>query len=394
MEKILLWVVLLASITRYVNFYLVLPDPVYYGIYLGSFIWLIIRGGIEVRQKYVYFILAIIISVWVNDIPALFKVHFRMLAFFSLTLLVGPFIINDRLIRFRRLLFIRSLLVLRVVIIISFVLKFIAPAIAMNRSGFCGLTFHSMVLSPISGICLLYSLYRLSLATTNTCRAKEMVYIGISFLVLLLSGSRGALGATLAASAFYYIRLYRNQMGKLLKISAFVSMLALSTSSIWWPYTERVRQKMESNENAGGATSSRDRIWQDRMDEFKAFPIFGVGFSSYNLDYVKSKRTVNKKTGTLEPGSSWLFLLSSLGLFGFLALLLPFAYAVYTLYKNLDTGFNGGLLSSILVLFAVHMFVEGYITAAGVYLCLFLWLSLAESEHIIIQIESKKQLSV
>lgn len=394
MEKILLWVVLLASITRYVNFHLVLPDPVYYGIYLGSFIWLIIRGGIEVRQKYVYFILAIFISVWVNDIPALFKVHFRMLAFFSLILLVGPFIVNDRLIRFRRLLFIRSLLVLRVVIIISFVLKFIAPAIAMNRSGFCGLTFHSMVLSPLSGICLLYCIYRLSLATTTISRIKEMFYIGISFLVLLLSGSRGALGATMAAIAFYYIRLYRNQMGKLLKISAFVSLLALSTSSIWWPYTERVRQKMESNENAGGATSSRDRIWQDRIAEFKAFPVFGVGFSSYNLDYVKSEHTVNKNTGTLEPGSSWLFILSSLGLFGFLSLLLPFVYAVYMLYKDLDTRFNGGLLSSILVMFAVHMLVEGYVTAAGTYLCFFLWLSLAESEQIIQQTNNKKRLAV
>lgn len=394
MEKILLWVVLLTSITRYINFHLVVPDPVYYGIYLGSFIWLIIRGGIEVRQKYVYFILAIFISVWVNDIPALFKVHFRMLAFFSLTLLVGPFVVNDRLIRFRRLLFIRSLLLLRVVIIISFVLKFIAPTIAMNRSGFCGLTFHSMILSPLSGICLLYSIYRLSLATTTISRTKEMFYIGISFLVLLLSGSRGALGATLAAIAFYYIRLYRNQMGKLLKISAFVSLLALSTSSIWWPYTERVRQKMESNENAGGATSSRDRIWQDRMDEFKAFPVFGVGFSSYNLDYVKSKHTVNKKTGTLEPGTSWLFILSSLGLFGFLSLLLPFVYVVYMLYKDLDTKFNGGLLSSILVMFAVHMLAEGYITAAGTYLCFFLWLSFAESEQIIQQTNNKKRLAV
>lgn len=394
MEKILLWVVLLASVTRYVNFHLVLPDPVYYGIYLGSFIWLIIRGGIEVRQKYVYFILAIFISVWVNDIPALFKVHFRMLAFFSLTLLVGPFIINDRLIRFRRLLFIRSLLVLRVVIIISFVLKFAAPGIAINRTGFCGLTFHSMVLSPLSGICLLYSLYRLSLATTNISRIKEMIYAGISFLVLLLSGSRGALGATLAAIAFYYIRLYRNKMGKLLKVCAFACLLVLSTSSIWWPYTERVREKMESNENAGGTTSSRDRIWQDRMDEFKAYPVFGVGFSSYNLDYIKSEHTINRKTGTLEPGTSWLFLLSSLGLFGFISFLLPFSYAVYILYKDLNTGLGGGLLSSILILLAVHMFVEGYITAAGVYLCFFLWLSLAESEHIIKQIESKKQLSV
>ena len=183
-------------------------------------------------------------------------------------------------------------------------------------------------------------------------------------------------------------------MGKLLQTSLFVLLLAVSTSALWWPYTERLRQKTESSRKNGGIVSSRERIWQDRLDEFSAFPIFGVGFASYNLDYIQSEHTINRQTGTIEPGTSWLFLLSSLGLYGFLSFLLPFVYNAYVLFKELDTGFNGGLLCSIMVLFAVHMLIEGYIMASGAYLCFLLWLSLSECERMVWQTNNKKYLSV
>lgn len=394
MEKILFWIVLLASLTKCVNRFLILPDVIYYGIYLGCFGWLLFRGGMIANKKYLFFISAAVLSIWLNEIPALFQPFFRLFAFFSLAFMVGPFLVNERLSRMRRLLFIYSLQILRWIVLISFVLKFIAPALAMNESGFCGLTVQSMLLSPLAGICFLYCIYRLHLSETRSERYKESAYLCICFLVLLLSGSRGALAATVVAVAVFYIRLYRSQMGKLLQTGLFILLLAVSTSALWWPYTERLRQKTESSRKNGGTVSTRERIWQDRLDEFSAFPIFGVGFASYNLDYIQSEHTINRQTGTVEPGTSWLFLLSSLGLYGFLSFLVPFAYNAYILFKDLDTGFNGGLLCSIMVLFAVHMLVEGYIISSGAYLCFLLWLSLSECEQIIWQTNSKKYLSV
>lgn len=390
MEKILFWIVLLTSLTKCINYFPRLPDSIYYGIYLGCFIWLLFRGGMIANKKYLFFISAAVLSIWMNDIPALFQPSFRMFAFFSLAFMVGPFFVNERLSCIRRLLFIWTLQVIRWVVMFSLILKFIAPGQATNISGFCGLTVHSMVLSPLAGICLLYSLYRFHLSETRSGRYKESAYLCICFLVLLLSGSRGALAATVVAVAVFYIRLYRHQMGKLLQTGLFVLLLAVSTSAIWWPYTERLRQKTESSRKNGGTVSSRERIWQDRIDEFSAFPIFGVGFASYNLDYIQSEHTINRQTGTVEPGTSWLFLLSSLGLYGFLLFLVPFVYSVYVLFKDLDTGFNGGLLCSVMVLFAVHMLVEGYIMASGAYLCFLLWLSLSECERLVWQINNKK----
>lgn len=394
MEKILFWIVFLASLTKCVNRFLVLPDVIYYGIYLGCFIWLLFRGGIIVNKKYLFFISAVFFSIWLNDISELFKVPFRALAFFSLVFMVGPFFENSRLIHLRRLLFVRTLLVLRWIVLLSFLLKFIAPDQVTNDSGFSGLTVHSMVLSPLAGICVLYSLYRFHLSETRRELYKEAAYISICFLVLLLSGSRGALAATVVGAAFFYIRLYRSQIGMLLQVGLFILLLAISTSAIWWPYTERLRQKTETSRRSGGIVSSRERIWQDRIDEFVAYPLFGVGFSSFNLDYIQSEHTINRHSGTIEPGTSWLFLLSSMGLYGFLSFLLPFAYGIYILFKELDTGLKGGLLSSMMVLFSVHMLIEGYITASGAYICFLLWLSLSESEQLLQQATNKKLLSV
>lgn len=383
MDIILFWILFIASLSKAIPLFPSIPEVFYYGSFLTCFIWFIFRGGMRISWKYLFFIFAILVSVWLNDIPTLFRVWFRVISFFSLVFIVGPFFINDYLVRLRRLLFIRSLLVLRWVVLFSFLLKFIAPDIVMGKSGFTGLTNHSMLLSPLAGICMLYGIYRFYLSDTKLRRYIEMMYVGVSFLVIILAGSRGALAATLVGVVFFYVRLYKYCIGQLVKIVLFFSLLVLSTSSLWWSYTERIGEKMDSSENIGSLTSSRDGLWEDRIREFKAFPVFGVGFASYNLNYIQSEHSINLQSGTVEPGSSWLFLLSSLGLYGFLSFLLPIIYLIYMLYKDSGTGLNGGLVGSVMTLFSVHMLVEGFVIASGSYLCFLLWLSLSEGEQIL-----------
>ena len=79
----------------------------------------------------------------------------------------------------------------------------------MGKSGFTGLTNLSLLLSPLAGICMLYGIYRFYLSETKPERYKEMIYTGVSFLVLILAGSRGALAATLAGVVLFYVRLYK-----------------------------------------------------------------------------------------------------------------------------------------------------------------------------------------
>ena len=55
MEKILFWIVFLASLTKCVNLFLILPEVIYYGIYLVCFSWLLFRGGVIANKKYLFF---------------------------------------------------------------------------------------------------------------------------------------------------------------------------------------------------------------------------------------------------------------------------------------------------------------------------------------------------
>ena len=140
---------------------------------------------------------------------------------------------------------------------------------------------------------------------------------------------------------------------------------------------------MDSSKKSGSLTLTRNGLWQDRIREFKAFPVFGVGFSTVNMEYVRAEDKVNQKSGMVEPGSGWLFLLSSMGLVGFLSFFIPFTYSMYSLFRRESVGLNGYFLGSLLFLFFFHLFFEGYLMASGAYLCFFLWLLLSECNKLV-----------
>ena len=117
------------------------------------------------------------------------------------------------------------------------------------------------------------------------------------------------------------------------------------------------------------------------MDEFKAYPFFGVGFATMNKEAVS--RSSKSGSGTIEPGSSWLFLLSSMGLMGFLSFSILFFRSLYFLFIKESVGINGYFIGSLLFLFLFHMIFEGYVIASGAYLCFFLWLLLSECGKVV-----------
>ena len=60
--------------------------------FLVLFIWFVLRGGLKISYTYIPFLVALFISIWVNEIPAYFKVWFRVLAFFICSLCCRPFL--------------------------------------------------------------------------------------------------------------------------------------------------------------------------------------------------------------------------------------------------------------------------------------------------------------
>lgn len=376
--RIMLPGILLLSLTKVLPWIPSIPDVVYYGSFWGVFIWFVLRGGAKIQYTYLPFLITIFLSIGVNDIPAFFKVWFRVLAFISVIVAIGPFCVNPAMLVWRRLLFIYSLTAIRWIVIASFVAWACGWSYVYGYSGFSGFTYQSMILGPLGGISLLYSLYRFYVSTKYFGRYEEIAFIVISTIVLLLAASRSALGATLLAVTFFYSRVYRHQITKLGKIGFTVLFVAVLTSAIWWPYTERLRSKMDGGKKSGSLTNTRDNLWEDRLEEFNAFPVFGVGFATVNLDYIQTENKVNQTSGTIEPGSGWLFLLSSMGLVGFISFFVPFVHLIYFFFRRESVGLNGYFLGSLLFLFLFHLFFEGYLIASGAYLCFFLWLLLSE----------------
>ncbi|MFR8356003.1 MAG: hypothetical protein ACLVEJ_10340 [Parabacteroides sp.] len=204
-SRILLFCILLVSLTKAIPFLPVVPDTIYYGSLLGALIWLILREGLMLSYTYLPFLIAIILSVWVNEIPAYFRVWFRVMAFASVVLAIGPFFVNPVMIAWRRLLFVYTLTAIRWIVLASFIGWACRLRYVHGYSGFQGFTNQSMLIGPLGGISFIYSVYRYYLSSTVFDRYKEMGIAIVSIVVLLLAGSRSALGATFLAAVFFYI---------------------------------------------------------------------------------------------------------------------------------------------------------------------------------------------
>ena len=87
---------------------------------------------------------------------------------------------------------------------------------------------------------------------------------------------------------------------------------------------------------------------------------------------VTNKDVYNPLTGTIEPGTSWLAVLSMTGIIGFILFLSIFI----TCFKQSLSNQYSIQLTGLLAFFAVHLLVEGYVFAASNHVCYMFWLIL------------------
>lgn len=238
---------------------------------------------------------------------------------------------------------------------------------SINHAGlFGGLTPHSMLLGPISGIGGVFMSY-------HAFRTKKKLYWLLAALCLfsiLFSASRSSLMASVVGIVLTIYKLSGNA-SKFLRIGIIAGAIAASTFPLWDSALDGMIQKNVGN-TSGIDTSSRQGKWDMRIEEFVASPLIGVGFVS--VDSELAREDYNNTTGAVEPGSSWLSVFSMLGLIG-AVILLPFLCTSYiTVWKQTDE-FNA-IVTGVLSLMYVHMIAEGYIFSGGSFLCFVLWLTL------------------
>lgn len=307
-------------------------------------------------------------------IPAVFTPWMRFGLFTLLLIVVSPFVQSKYVRMARRNMLNVVLWIASILSVASFFCRFlginymfrVANAEYNTAGTFSGLFMQSMILGPTAGISSVFLTYRAYICQNNKTRiwylAASLACIGAVFF----SASRSALLCTFAGICLMFMNITHGRR-KFLKTATLIVLVTAITFPIWGGITEGVIEKNNNNVQAGSAFSSREGKWNARITEFKSSPIIGIGFSSVDpkLDDVSF-------WGTVEPGSSWLAALSMTGLVGTFLLFLIFLEG-YKACRKMNSQYDA-LLSGLLTLFTVHMFAEGYVFAAGGFLCFLLWL--------------------
>lgn len=347
--------------------------PVYYGsILLVGLFFLFNSRKIRFNIPFILMLVICLLSIVFNEIPSFFQVESRFFSFIFLILLIGPLIFSESMNNARIMLFDflgRSFIWITLISFIGYILNI--PTF-MKGGLFNGITQQSMLMGPIAALSCLFSLHSLLIIENERKWMKvfKVALIVISILVCLLTGSRSAAGAAILSGIFYLKIYYQNNLKKFLRVILSLLFAICASMPIWIPYTENVMKKQEANEKSGGTFSSRETLWEDRIAEFKKSPFIGVGFSVMDTDIARSNYALN---GTVEPGTSWLFLLSSIGIFGTIIFSILLISPIWISLNNTQIS-DSILIVSALFFFMIHLFVEGYVLASGSFLFFTLWL--------------------
>ena len=319
------------------------------------------------------------INILITGPDAIFNSWVRLALFLSVFVFVSPLLRGQYLSLYRKKILMAILFICALLGFGSFVCYFLGinymlsyydgSAISgsqLNSGGFGGLMQHSISLGMVCGLGMLYLLYQ-SLSQPKKDRMWYYVAIVVLALTILLSASRTAL---LAAIIGMLVMLYQSNKtkGKFIQVLIVILFIGLVTYPFWEDFMTGIESK-NSTQVELGAYGSRTEKWTARIAEFASSPIVGIGYASVNqsLDDVGVG-------GVIEPGSSWLAILSMTGIIGFILVLLILIKPVQYL-RNHPTPYNA-LLLGLMVYICSHMISEGYIFAGGSALCFMAWLIL------------------
>lgn len=333
----------------------------------------------RINILYISYFTYLFINITLTNPPTVFKSWLRLGLFIGLLFCIAPVIENNTMRQFRMQCF-KYVMVLAVPLsAISFFCYFLG--INFIRSSFSheitlagtfsGLFQNSMLLGPISGISSCYSFW-------SYLNSKNKWWLSLFILcagACMFSSSRSAVFGAAIGCMSIIIFSNHNSSKRIRQILA-IGIVACASFPIWQGALSGIAQKNEANKSLG-AYGSRTEKFEARIDEFKSSPLIGVGFASINPN---GNDVYDHRTGVVEPGSSWLAVLSMTGLIG-LAFIIPmYINAFYSSRKNKSR--YGALLAGLIIYLTFHELFEGYMMAAGSTLCFISWLIIGVSSDL------------
>ena len=294
----------------------------------------------------------------------------RFVLWFLVFCAVAPLIRSYKADLFRYYLWQNHILIIYVITVLSFIWYMLK--LPLYGKGMSGVTMHCMLLAAIAGMSSVLSFSKILF------NKKSVLYWGIfivSILTCLLGASRVAFIAAVIGCAVATCMQLKSAKNALFSIGILLIMAIVvgvliddgqnsSNSLKKNQFTSEILEKGEAN--------SREQLWANRVQEFSENVITGVGIG---VDTFKMKSS-EISAEVVEPGSSYLAVLSMTGLLGAFGLILLFFNLGYRLLKNTALTPKQDLTECVAigVFWLAHAIAEGWIFAGGALLCLFFWI--------------------
>lgn len=342
------------------------------GLMTLSFVIFGLFKSLTANKLYLIYFVYLLINIILTHPPIVFKSWLRLGLFIGLLLCVAPVFQNNDMRIFRIQCFNYLIIFCIPLSVISFFCYFLGINFAQYTfsrdisiaGAFSGLFKNSMLLGPISAISACYCFWSL-LNTKN----KYWVFLFIPCIgACLFSASRSAVyGCMLGCISML---LYSGKTTKIIKQLLILSIITCITFPLWEGALSGINQKNSANESLG-QYGSRTEKFEARIEEFESSPLLGIGFASINPN---GRDTYDATTGVVEPGSSWLGVLSMTGIIGFIFVITMYINAFTSIRKCKST--NANLFLGLMIFLTFHEIFEGYLLAAGSTLCFISWLIL------------------
>jgi len=236
-----------------------------------------------------------------------------------------------------------------------------------GRGMFFGLTGHTMILAPVCALAAI-DLF----CTQKHQRPKWHVLLLVVCCVTCIgAGSRGAVIGMAVGILTHVVHRRQGFLVIAMAITALVAVGFVQSARSSDAVERDLEAGIYSELTAKGTNDTRGHLWAARLEEYMSSPVIGVGF--------QQQRIYRKDTDEnfLEPGSSYLAVLSmtgTVGLIGFVWLVVSLFSSLFTSTSAVPTAYQD-LLRGWTAFFAVHLIIEGYIFACGSLLCFLFWLT-------------------
>lgn len=306
----------------------------------------------------------------------------RFIAFVIGLVCFSPLLQSCSMIKSRELIAKTLYVALSVMVMLSFLTWLICMAVlgengiwAMNFYcyGFRGVFDIGIILSSVAAmVAVISASCLLRDEKTRWKRSAYAIMLVIGVVMCAVGGSRTAfVGLSVSMLAFVFFN--RKSIARILRkpVAITISLCGLLAIAASLPAAMTIiRYKNSIGESHGSIFYSREKLWNDRLEEFSCSPVIGIGYANE----LPSGENNHGDLREIEPGSSWLSLLSYGGIIGAGSFLWFFFLLIRRLYKSRHDR-RSPLLSSLLIFLLINATTEGWLMFSGGLMFPLFWLT-------------------